>query len=397
MPTRNILIIGAGYGGMAAAVQLQKHHVPFTLINKHDYHYFKTLLHEAAGGRHDLQTYAIALQDVLSKESSCCVKGVIEKIDPDARKVYTETDEYSYDTLIASLGSQTAYFGVPGLEEHSLVVNSLESAKQIRGHIEETLLSYQSTHNPEALRVVVGGAGLTGVELMGELADSLPHFLRKHDIPSNALELMLVHAHSEILPAVDASLRQLASEKLSERGVQLVLNERIVEAKPGEVVLQSGRTIPTQTFIWTGGVEASPLLAASGFSVDSRGRVKVNEYLQSIDYPNVYVIGDCAHFVDPDGDDSPLPPTGQVAEQMGHHVANNLLHLLNSERMEPFVFHNRGTVASLGPRYGVAEVGHHRASGLAALVLKDGSKIKYLMHLGGPHVLFEKHKQWIEI
>lgn len=380
---------------MAAAVRLQKHHIPFTLVNKHDYHYFKTLLHEAAGGRQDVQTYAIALTDVLDQPTSTVVKDVVTAIDYENAQVRGEHSSYSYDTLIVALGSQTSYFDIPGLHEHGLVLNSLEGAKRIREHIEHTFLAYQTQHDASMLRVVIGGGGLTGVELAGELADYLPHLLKRYKIPVNDYELALVHAHDEILPGVDEQLRKVAAEKLATRGVKLVLGRHVIAASDGSISLTGGLTMETRTFIWTGGVEASPLVRASRFSVDSRGRARVDAYLQSEDDPRVYIIGDAARFESPAGE--VLPPTGQVAEQMGDHAARNLIHLLHNETMEPFEFHNRGLVASLGPKYGVAEVGHHHARGLAALMLKDGSKMKYLMHLGGPQVLFEKRKQWIEI
>ncbi|GMA62551.1 NAD(P)/FAD-dependent oxidoreductase [Alicyclobacillus fastidiosus] len=395
MTPRRVLIIGAGYGGMAAAVRLQKHHIPFTLINKHDYHYFKTLLHEAAGGREDLQTYAIALTDVLDQPTSTVVKDVVTSIDYKNAQVRGEHSSYPYDTLIVALGSQTSYFDIPGLREHSLVLNSLESAKRIREHIEHTFLTYREQRDESMLRVVIGGGGLTGVELAGELADCLPHFLKRHNIPASDYKLVLVHPHDEILPGVDERLRKVAAEKLAARGVRLLLGRHVIGANDGSVALTGGLTIEARTFIWTGGVEASPLLRDSGFCVDSRGRSRVDAYLQSEADPRVYIVGDAARFEDAAGE--VLPPTGQVAEQMGDHAARNLIRLLHNETLEPFVFHNRGMVASLGPKYGVAEVGHHHARGFAALMLKDGSKMKYLMHLGGPHVLFEKRKQWIDI
>lgn len=395
MSMRKIVIVGAGYGGVAAAVSLQKHHVPFTIINKHSYHYFKTLLHEAAGGRGDLQTYAIELSDLLPKETSHHVKETVLSIDLDIQTIQTAESTHSYDTLILALGSQTAYFGVPGLKEHSLVLNSLATARDVREHIEQTLLSFQTTGDKTALKVVVGGGGLTGVEFVGELADYIPHFLKKHHIPTEEYELTLVHSHDDILPNVDASLRAVAAEKLVERGVHLRLSEHVVAAREGEIDLKSGLTLHAGTFVWTGGVEANPLLRETGFDVNSRGRVKVNAYLQPQGHSNIYVIGDGSLF--DDDNDGTLPPTGQVAEQMGAHVAGNLVRILDGKTMAPFEFHNNGMVASLGPSFGVAEVGHHHATGRTALLLKDGSKMKYLMHLGGPHVLFEKRKQWIEI
>lgn len=392
---RKIIILGAGYGGMAAAVSLQKHSVPFTLINKHSYHYFKTLLHEAAGGRSDVQTYAIELADVLSKNTSHVVKESITSIDLARQTVHTMDAVHPYDTLIVALGSQTACYGVPGLQEHSLVLNSLATARDVREHLEKTLLSYQKTGDASALKVVVGGAGLTGVELVGELADFIPHFLAKHQIQADDYELILVHSHDHILPGVDDRLRDVAEEKLVQRGVRLMLGEHVVGARSGEIELQSGAHLYARTFIWTGGVEANPLLRQSGFSVDERGRASVNAYLQSIEHPQVYVVGDAARLDDQEGNS--LPPTGQVAEQMGQHVGENLIRILQGQTMEPFRFHNHGMVASLGPTFGVAEVGRHHATGRTALMLKDGSKMKYLMHLGGAHVLLEKRKQWIDI
>lgn len=393
MTDKKIVIIGAGYGGMAAGVHLQKHHTPFALINKHSYHYFKTLLHEAAGGRDDFQTYAIHLADVLTSPYVQIMKETVVSFDRSKRTVNTETTTHQYDTLIISLGSQTSSFAIPGIKEYSLMLNTLEDAKHIRLRIENSLLSYKDNQNPDALKVVVGGGGLTGVELMGELADYLPQFLANHRIPTDEFELILVHGHSEILPDVDERLRQIAAQKLVERGVTLVLNQRIVEALPNQIVLSDRRVLHANTFIWTGGVEANPVLQTSGLTLDGRGRAVVNPYLQSINDENIYVIGDCACCLDETG--NPLPPTGQVAEQMGQYVAQSLISARDLN--QPFVFHNHGLAASLGPHQGVAEVGHIHASGITALVMKEGSKAKYLMHLGGIHALLQKHKQWIQI
>lgn len=392
--SKNIVICGAGYGGIAAALEFQKHRIPFTLINKHDYHYFKTLLHEVAGGRNEPETYAIAIEELLHEPSSHFIKDNITRVDAALNIIHGEHHTYPFDQLIIAIGSQTAYYGVPGLAEHSLVVNTLATARDIRTHLENTFLRYLETRRKELLRVVIGGAGLTGVELVGELADFAPRFLKKHAIPLDDYELMLVHSHQEILPGVEASLREVAAKKLAERGVKLRLGERIIGATAGEVHLSNQTSIQADTFIWTGGVEVHSILRESGLPVDDRGRVYVTPHLHVQDMPEIYVIGDAATGVD--GVGTPLSPTGQMAEQMGTYVAS-CLSSVDSEQSAPFEFHNHGMVASLGPSYGVAELGKHHATGRTALILKDGSKMKYLMHLGGPHVLFEKRRQWIEI
>lgn len=391
----DIVIVGAGYAGMATAVEFQKHHLPFTLLNKHDYHYFKTLLHEAAGGRWDISTFAIAIEDVVRDPVAQFVKTGVVKIDPDERLIYTSAGIRPYGKLIIALGGQTAYFSISGIKEHSFALDTLESAKRIRRHIETKVMSYAQTKDPTELRFVIGGGGLTGVELMGELADFLPRLLAEHDIDRERLELILVHGHEDIVPGVDPKLREIVKDKLRERQVKLVLNQHVVEAKPGAVVLSDGKTIHTQTFIWAGGVSANPILESSGFTVDERGRAIVNEHLQSVDDPDVYILGDCAHFRDSAG--VVLPPTGQVAEQMGQHAAMNVMLALKGKHQKPFVYHHRGLAVSLGAHYGVAEVGHLLTSGFAAMALKDGTKAKYLMHLGGIHALIYKRKQWIHV
>ncbi|SDW25665.1 NADH dehydrogenase [Alicyclobacillus hesperidum] len=390
-----IVILGAGYGGLAAAIHLEKHHIPFTLINKHSYHYFKTLLHEVAGGRHDAQTYAIDLRDVLHRDTSVIVKDVVRELDLHKNMVWTEAGYYEYDKLVIALGSQTATFGIPGLTSHAFVLDSLATAKSIREHIEASFLRYGRTGDPNDLKIVVAGGGLTGVELMGELADFAPKLLLQHQLSADDFQLTLVHAHDEILPNVHRDLRQIAMQKLQERGVRLVLNERVIGANANEVLLASGKSLHAHTFIWTGGVEAPSLLRQSGLPIDDRNRIEVDSYLQVQGHPDVFAIGDSARFTTKDGE--VLPPTGQVAEQMGKHVADNIIRFCHNDTMDEFVYHDHGMVASLGPTYGVAEVGHHHATGTAALVLKDGSKMKYLMHLGGPIALLKKHKQWIEI
>lgn len=390
-----VYIVGAGYAGMSAAVELQKHHVPFTLLNRHDYHYFKTLLHEAAGGRDEPFNYAIHVDDILLDPIAQFEKLDVVRIDIDSHEIHTTAGTRVYDKLIVALGSQTSDFGIPGVREHGLMLNTLRDAKYIRHHIEDKIKLYTQTNDLSCLRFVVGGGGLTGVELIGELADFLPRLLAQYKVNPRLLDLILVHSHDQTLIGIDEKLRDIAKERLINRNVQFILKERVVEVNHGEIALSSGDMIEAQTFIWAGGISANPILELSGFSIDNQGRAIVNENLQSVDDPDVYIVGDCAHYRDKEG--NVLSPTGQVAEQMGEHAAVNVLRCLNNKNQISFLYHHRGLAVSLGPHYGVAEVGHLRTSGFAAMAVKDGSKAKYLMHLGGIHALIYKRKQRIDI
>jgi NADH dehydrogenase len=388
-----IIILGAGYAGMACSVRLQKLGIPFTLINKHRYHYFTTLLHELAGGRNDAEEYYVDISEVLNTDKVTLIKDVVTTLRPQENTVVTEQGEYEYDYLVFALGNAPEYFGIPGLKEHALVLRSLETAKEIREHIEEQFLLYNQDQDATRLRIVVGGAGLTGIEFVGELADWLPQLTTAYRVPSHLVEVINIEAAPVILPMLDKSLQETAMDVLTKKGMKIRTGEKITRVGEHEVELASGEKIEAKTIIWTGGVRANPLLAEAGFETDPRGRAKVNEYLQSVDFNNVFVLGDSSCFIGPDG--KPLPPTGQLASQMGDHCAKNIQALLHRQEMKPFEFHYMGTLASLGSEVGVGSIKGFKTSGVSAGLLKEMTKVKYLYNLGGLRMIMKKRGQFL--
>jgi NADH:ubiquinone reductase (H+-translocating) len=386
-----IIILGAGYGGLMCAVELERAGQPFTLINKHDYHYFTTLLHEAAGGRNEMEEYKIDLNDVLRKDSSVVMRGMVTELRPQESKVITDQGEISYDYLVVALGNAPEYFGVPGMAEHAMLLRSYETARKLHEHIEHMFRLYHDDRDESRLRIIVGGAGLTGIELCGELSEWVPELIETYHVPQDKVQILNLEAAPTILPMLEEPLRKSAHEILTKKGVTLRTGTPIVKVGENQVELKTGEVIDAKTIVWTGGVRANPLIAQSGFEVDPKGRAKVNEFLQSVDYSNVFVIGDSAWFTGPDG--KPLPPTGQAAMQQGALVAKNVSHLIKNQPMEPFHFHYMGTLASLGAEVGVGSVKGLKAKGVAAGLLKEGSKAKYLWMLGGMRVLRQKRGQ----
>jgi NADH dehydrogenase len=385
-------VLGAGYAGAMAAVQLDKMAEPFTLINKTPYHTLTTLLHEAAGGRGTPTNYAINLTDLVHRETSNIVIDEVTAIDREKKVLKTRSgQEYKYEWLVIALGWVSEYFGIPGLKEHSLVLNDLETAMQIRQHIEDQFAAYTQDQDPERLRIVVGGAGLTGVELVGELLDWLPSLCRKYGIDRSQVELQNIEAMSTILPMISESLRNEAARMLTEKGAILRTNTKIVEVSEGEVHLEGGESVKAKTIIWTGGVRANPLLAEAGFTVDRRGRAKVNEFLQSVDDPHIFIGGDSAWVEGEDG--RPLPPTAQFATQMGYVLGDNVSSAIHGQPLRPFRPHNMGTLASVGPEVGVGNMFGIPVKGLAAGLAKEASKIKYLYQIGGLRLTAEKTPQ----
>ncbi|HEU4964956.1 MAG TPA: NAD(P)/FAD-dependent oxidoreductase [Bacilli bacterium] len=386
-----ICILGAGYGGLLTAVTLEKEGQPFTLINKHDYHYFTTLLHEPAGGRNEFDSYYVDLHKVLRKDSSHIQKALVTELRPQDNKVVTDQGEVDYDYLVFALGNAPEYFGIPGMQEHALVLRSLETAKELNDHIERVVASYKEDGDETKLRIVVGGAGLTGIELCGELAEWLPELAAEHGIPAEKMQLINLEAAPTILPMLDEELREKAESVLRKKGVDLRTNTMITKVNENQVELKTGDAIDAKTIIWTGGVRANPLIADAGFEVDRKGRAKVNEYLQSVDYDNVFVIGDSAWFEDDEG--KPLPPTAQAASQMGEAAAENVLNLLHSRSLKKFEFNYMGTLASLGSEIGVGEVKGLKTAGVSAGLMKEASKIKHLFNIGGFRMVALKRGQ----
>ncbi|MGZ4032219.1 MAG: NAD(P)/FAD-dependent oxidoreductase, partial [Tumebacillaceae bacterium] len=277
-----ILIVGAGYGGVATAVGLEKHGQPFTLVNKHDYHYFTTLMHETAGGRSErYEDYKADLTEILRADTSRIVVDTVQELRPQENKVVGEQGTYDYDYCVVALGNAPEYFGIPGMQENALVLRSLETSKQIHEHIEKQFASFKEDGDERKLKIIVGGAGLTGIELCGELAETLPELAMYYDLPLEKVELINLEAAPTILPMLDEKLRERAADILDSKGVQLRTGTAIVKVNPNQVELKTGETLDAMTIIWTGGVRANPLIKEAGFETDNKGRAKVNEFLQS--------------------------------------------------------------------------------------------------------------------
>jgi NADH dehydrogenase len=389
-----ILVLGAGYAGMMTATRLEKLSEPFTLINKNPYHYFTTLLHEAAGGRGEPMNYTVPIREVLRKPSSKVAEDEVVAIDRERKVVRGKNGTYEYDWLVIALGWVPEYFGIPGMAENSLVLTNIETATKIRQHIEDQFRAYKEDGDERHLRIVIGGGGLTGIELLGELVDWVPELCVKYGIDRSKVDLVNIEAMSTILPTVSKPLQEVAAKTLTERGAKLRTNTKLVKVEPGVVHLEGGETVEAGTIVWTGGVRANPILQEAGFTVDRRGRAKVNEYLQSVDDPHIFIGGDSA-WAEEDG--KPLPPTAQIAAQMGRVIADNLTSLMHGQAMRPFKANLKGTLASLGREVGVGDVFNVKVKGAVASMAKEATKIKYLYELGGVRLAVDKSRELIHL
>ncbi|WP_340373352.1 NAD(P)/FAD-dependent oxidoreductase [Peribacillus sp. FSL E2-0218] len=385
--SKHILILGAGYGGLLSAMAARQHlsvdEARITVVNRFATHQIITELHRLAVG--DLSEQAVALPlDKLLKDYNVVLKiASVKEIRPDRREVSLEDGAIlSYDYLVTALGSETAYFGIPGLEKHSFVLKSVNDANRLRAHVEGCIAAYSKTKNKADGTIVVGGGGLTGIELVGEYADKIPSLCLKYDIDPKDISLYCVEAGPSILKGFPAELIERAYSSLSKRGVTIVTGIPIVKMDGRSVELKDGRKIETKTMIWAGGVQGISAVAKSGMEVN-RGRILVNEFLQSTSHQNVFVAGDSAIVLGTDG--KAYPPTAQLAWQMGEVVGVNLARSIRGGAMEPFMPVFSGTLASLGRKDAVGTIGGNKTQlkGLPATLMKGASDVRYLTHIKG--------------
>lgn len=386
--SKHILILGAGYGGLLSALTARKYlsasEAKITVVNRFPTHQIITELHRLAGGTIEEQAVSLPLNKLLGDKNVDILVDTVSNIRPNDKLVEFESGKaLQYDALVVALGSETNYFGIPGLEENSMVLKSVADANRIRKHVEARLDAYKASGNKADATIVVGGGGLTGVELVGEFADKLPEVCQSKGIDFNDITLYCVEAGPAVLPIFPKTLIDRAVSSLEKRGVTFITGVAITEATKSSVSLKDGRTIESSTIIWTGGVKGNPVVGSSGLAED-RGRSTVTQTLQSTSHPDVFLAGDCA-VVFPEGGDRPYPPTAQLAWQMGETVGFNLGVKFKGGSMNKFVPVFSGTLGSLGRKDGVGTIGGNatQLKGLPASLMKEASNIRYLSHIHG--------------
>lgn len=383
--SKHILILGAGYGGVLSALTVRKYmdksQARVTVVNQYPTHQIITELHRLAAGSVSERAVALPLEKLFKGKDIDLRIAKVESFSVDNKEVKLfDGTLLSYDALVVGLGSTTAYFGIPGLEQYSMVLKSAKDAGKIHSHIEARIREYAVSGNEADATILIGGGGLTGVELVGEIADKLPELTKKYGVPREAIKLLLVEAGPKILPVLPDVLIQRATASLEKRGVTFLTGLPVTNVEGNAIDLKDGQKVIANTFVWTGGVQGHPLVGQSGLEVN-RGRASVNDQLQSISHPDVFVAGDSAVYMGPDG--RPYPPTAQIAWQMGELIGYNLFAHLEGKALEDFHPVNSGTLASLGRKDAVATVGANNTQlrGLPATLMKEASNIRYLSHI----------------
>lgn len=394
-PTPKVLIIGGGYGGLKAALGLQrklKTPADITLISKHDYHYQTTLLHKVAIGTLSSRKARIFYRKILDPKKIRFIKDKILEICPEENKVIGNGGAYKYDHLIIALGFRPDHLGIKGVGKNTYRLSSLNAALKLMKNIENKFKEYTHTKNAQDLSVIVCGTGFTGIEFTAELATQLDELCLICGIDRSLPKITCIGRSEHILPVFNDKLATAAESKLKKLGVRIVSNATIEEVRDDRVIARyKGQDEPLEilgnTIIWSAGVKGSEIIERSTLP-NKKGRIPVNAQLQCEAYPNIYVVGDSAQARDKDIIHA---PTAQLSAQMGDYIAELFCAKLADKPFHrPFVFHHKGTVCSIGHTDGVGMVLGRGIKGEFAAFIKNTIENKWLYSLGGFEIVFKK-------
>jgi NADH dehydrogenase len=407
-----IVILGGGFGGVYTLKYLHKffHNtdIKLVLVNKKNYFLFTPLLHEFATGSVSLENLVEPVREIIR----CCdyefIHGEVKRIDLEKKIVYVDTQTLqtsrglggknknadfaqkeknnisaesafhsaksaiiSYDYLVIALGAKTNFYNIPGAEENSFTLKSLDEAIKLRNHFTHMFEIASKDQDEEILTFVIVGGGATGVELAGEMSDyfykTFSKFYPKEII--SKVKIILIERGNELIPQFSPKLRKIALEVLRKKNVEVILGKGVKEVGKDFIKLDDETIIKTKTIIWTAGVEPNLPEIVGNIEKDSKGRLIVNEYLQVKNYDNVFALGDVCCFIQ---DQKPLPQLAQVAVREAKIVAKNIFNLIQNKPLGKFVYKHQGDLISVGRFFAIGEIKNFTFSGFFTWILWRG-------------------------
>ena len=376
---KRIVILGGGFGGVYAAMNLEKllareRAVEICLVSRDNFFLFTPMLHEIAASDLEVTNIVNPLRKLLHRVE--VLVGDVNEIDLPNKRVlisrgyHNDSQQVDYDHLVIALGSITNFYNLPGFPELALAMKSLPDAIRLRAqiirHLEDANSECHPTYRESLLTFVVAGGGFAGVETVAALNDFVREALPFYpNLCEDMLRVILVHSGAVILPELGESLGRYTQKVLARRGVEVRLNTRVKSMTENSVFLADSVVIPSRTLVWAAGTAPSPLI----FSLPcrkERGRIRVNQFLRVSDWPDVWAVGDCAFVPDIRNPGKSHPPTAQHAIREGKVVAQNIAAVLLGRRLKPFSFRTIGVLASIGRRIGVARIFGFNFSGFFA-------------------------------
>ncbi len=371
-PSR-VVIVGAGFAGLRAARDLADADVEVVVVDRHNFHTFYPLLYQIGAAEIDANDICHPVRRILRGQANASFRmAEVEGIDWERREVVTDGPPLAFDHLIVATGSDPAFFGTPGAEEHAYPLREIPDGLALRNQVLgqfERAESEGTDAGPGFLAFTIVGGGPTGVEYAGALAELVRGPIRK-DYPAvreQGVSIALLEGEDRLLGSLPEELGEYARRRLEAMGVEVRLGTMVERVDAAGVDLAGGGRRDSRTVIWTAGVQGSPEAGAWGLPTARDGRVEVEETLLVPGRPRVQVAGDLARFTDEDG--APLPMIAPVAVQQGRHAAENVKRALAGEPARPFRYDDPGMLATIGRNHAIADFGWIRFTGFPAWVV----------------------------
>jgi NADH dehydrogenase len=377
-----VVVIGAGFGGLNVVRGLRHAPVAVTLIDAHNFHTFQPLLYQVATAGLDADDVGYAVRGVFRRQRNVDVRMArVDAIDTAARVVHTTAGPpIAYDTLVVAAGAVSTSYGVPGVDEHAFPLKSIDDSVRLKTHLLglfEAAAAEPGAAPDGSLDVVVCGGGPTGVEMAGGLLELYGKVLAKDfpTLPVAGAHITLVEAGPRLLGTFSEASGVRARHTLERRGVEVITGVGVARVEPDAVHLADGRRIAARTVVWAAGVRANPLAEMLDVPLGRGGRVIVEPDLSVASRPEIFAVGDIATDAH-----EPLPQVAQPAIQGGKHVAHQIVRRLEGQPTEPFHYHDKGSMATIGRHDAVAEFPNGlRLSGPIGWLAWLGLHIVYLM------------------
>jgi NADH dehydrogenase len=369
-----VVVVGGGFGGLQLIKNLPQGKFQIVLIDKHNYHTFQPLLYQVATAGLEPDSIAYPLRKIFKNRKDFFFRlAEVKSIDTEKKNIHTSLGDLEYDHLILATGTVTNFFGNDTIAKLSMGMKSVPEALNIRSllleNFESALLTDDLKERESLMNVVIVGAGPTGVELAGAIAELRAHVLPMDypDLDFRRMSIHLVEGLDKVLPPMSKESSDKAQKFLEGLGVQIWLNT-MVKDYDGKKIITSNKPMLTQTLIWAAGVQCKPPEGISGDDLVKGGRIRVNRYSQVEGHDGLYAIGDLA-YMETENYPKGHPQVAQPAIQQGKHLAKNLNRKLKGQEMKPFEYTDLGSMATIGRTRAVADLPKFKTQGAFAWLI----------------------------
>ncbi|MEM7552543.1 MAG: NAD(P)/FAD-dependent oxidoreductase [Cyanobacteria bacterium P01_A01_bin.84] len=377
-----VVILGAGFAGVAAVRKLVSSDVDILLVDRHNYHTFIPMLYQVVTTLVHPHHIIYPIRRLFRNFPQVrFLQGNVKEVDFHRQFVSIEGITISYDYLIIATGSQSQYLGVPGAPEYTLPMRTLSEAIALRDRLlnrfEEAVKTIDPNERQRLLNFIVVGGGATGVELAGALSEFVDVVCKK-DYPSiskKEIQITLIHSGEHLFSSYPPPLGKYTAKWLRRRGIKLYLNTKVAQVTSRDICLDNGTLLSSGSVIWTAGVLAATPEATPEVKTASKNKVVVEPTLQMVGYSNVYAVGDVSHV---ESQEQFFNGVAQEAIQQGKTTANNILRQLKGKSPEPFKYFNKGRLAIIGKHAGIGKIGNFALRGFLPWIMWLGVHLFYL-------------------